>query len=56
VGATFTTRDLTADGQWHELVWNFPQVNDSASLIFIFTVKEGEGTVFFDDIIAVEKK
>ncbi|MDR1145561.1 MAG: hypothetical protein LBK71_05430 [Verrucomicrobiales bacterium] len=53
---TYRDQDLTADGKWHDMTWNFSQVRDHANVVFVITVKEGQGTVLFDDIIAVEKK
>ena len=51
-GATFNNFSLQADGKWHEITWNFSEVRDNRSLLFFFNLLEGQGTVYFDDIVA----
>lgn len=48
--STFTDRPLVADGEWHEMTWDFSQVDGSNKIDFVFMVLEGTGDVFFDDI------
>lgn len=51
-GFTYLTKDLKADGQWHEIEWNFSQINGTKKVDFSFIVLDGEGEVFFDDVTA----
>ena len=48
--ATFKGRVLIADGQWHEITWEFTRVQGSHKIDFTITVLEGTGDVYFDDI------
>jgi hypothetical protein len=50
--STFTNRDLVADGEWHEMTWDFKQVAGSRKVDFSFIVLQGEGEVQFDNITA----
>ena len=51
----YTDMDLKADGEWHEVNWKFSEGKGKTKLTLQFNVKEGEGTVFFDDITAVDR-
>ena len=48
----YNDMDLKTDNEWHEVKWNFRDAKDKSKLILRFAIKEGEGTVFFDDIVA----
>ena len=50
--STFTNRNLIADGEWHEMFWDFKQVAGSRKVDFSFMVLQGEGEVQFDNISA----
>lgn len=52
---TFYDFELIADGQWHEIPLKFSEVNGSRQVDFKFVVKDGTGTVYFDDIVAFPK-
>lgn len=49
-GSTFTDRPLVKDGEWHEMTWDFTQVNGSNKIDFSFMALEGTGEIYFDDI------
>jgi hypothetical protein len=48
--STFTNRTLVGDGEWHEMTWDFTQVNGSNKIDISFTALEGTGDIYFDDI------
>lgn len=48
--STFTDRTLVKDGEWHEMSWDYTQVDGSNKIDFIFTVLEGTGDIYLDDI------
>ena len=48
--STFNTYDLKADGKWHKMKKKFTEVEGSRNIKFTFTILEGKGEVFFDDI------
>ncbi len=50
--STYTNRDLKADGEWHEMSWNFTQVAGSKKIDFSVILIQGEGEVAFDDVTA----
>ena len=50
-GSTFVDKKFIADGQWHEVVWAYTQVQGSKKINFQFSVLEGTGDVCFDDIV-----
>jgi hypothetical protein len=47
--STFTERKLIADGEWHEMTWEYTQVNGSRIVDFQFSLLQGNGQVCFDD-------
>ncbi|MES2922975.1 MAG: hypothetical protein V4819_15575 [Verrucomicrobiota bacterium] len=49
--STFYDRTLVRDGEWHEMTWDFNQVDGSNKIDFSFTALEGTGDIYFDDII-----
>lgn len=49
-GSTFTDRPLVADGEWHEMTWDYSQVDGSNKIEFIFMALEGTGDIYFDDV------
>lgn len=51
-GFTFSNRELIADGQWHEMTWEFTQVQGSRKIDFVIAVLQGDGEIFFDDFCA----
>lgn len=53
---TFKNLDLIADGKWHEQKWLFSEIRGNPKITFFFNLKEGEGTVYFDDISLVAKE
>ena len=55
-GSTFTDRTLVTDDEWHEMKWEFTQVNGSNKIEFIFVALEGTGDIYFDDITAEAAK
>jgi len=55
-GSTFTDLKFVADGQWHEVTWDYTQVQGSKKIDFQFSVLEGTGDVCFDDIVVEAPK
>ena len=56
-GFTYTDRPLEVDGKWHEMTWDFGQVQGSNKIDFVFQALEGTGDIYFDDItVEVSKK
>lgn len=55
-GSTLTTRPLKADGQWHEMTWNFTEVRDANRVTFTIELLEGTGKVLFDDVTVEAKQ
>ncbi|MGL4401842.1 MAG: hypothetical protein ACRCXD_18425 [Luteolibacter sp.] len=51
-GSTYTNRVLKADGEWHQMSWNFTQVAGSKKVDFSVILIQGEGDVAFDDVSA----
>lgn len=49
-GSTYTSRPLVSDGEWHEMTWEFDQVDGSNKIEFVFMALEGTGDIYFDDI------
>ncbi len=49
-GSTFTDRTLVKDGEWHEMTWDFSQVQGSNKVDFVFMALEGTGDIYLDDI------
>jgi hypothetical protein len=54
--STYTNRKLVADGEWHEMSWDFTQVGGSREIDFSFILVQGEGEVEFDDVTAEASK
>lgn len=52
--STYSSYQIVADGQWHEVRWKFDQIRNSNKMDFSFILLEGEGDLHFDDI-TVEK-
>jgi hypothetical protein len=55
-GSTLTTRPLKADGQWHDMSWNFSEVRDANRITFMLELLEGTGKVWFDDVTVEAKQ
>ncbi len=53
---TYNQYALAADDKWHEVVWKFNRVFDSDEIKFVFSVLQGEGEVWFDDITVAADK
>jgi len=51
-GSTYNSHNLVADGQWHDITWDFSSVRGSNKLDISFELMDGTGTVFFDDASA----
>ncbi|MGF1657134.1 MAG: hypothetical protein ACFCU3_09170 [Verrucomicrobiales bacterium] len=52
---TYRNLDLKVDGQWHDCTWHFSEIRGSRSMIFRFKLLEGNGSVFFRDVVLKEK-
>jgi hypothetical protein len=50
--STYTNRELKADGEWHNMSWNFTQVAGGKKIEFSIILIQGEGEVAFDDVTA----
>lgn len=55
--STYRSISIKAAQDWEEEEWNFDQVRGARTINFIIEVKEGEGTLYFDDFVikGVEK-
>ncbi len=52
-GTIYSSSKIVNDGNWHDYKWEFDQIKDSKKLDLIIEIKEGAGTVYFDDFSLV---